>query len=235
MDDGFNATEQFNQTYEGHEDYEFNSNGTYNNDTYNNGTYNNGTFFEEPRVETKAVSVYTPLLYVTILVVSLFIFASQYRKSKIRKISSLPSIFDESDAKDLYIELLSLSSEQKVHEKVLKAGLLNRGAEAIRRSLKLKELAPQVEILYKNGSIGDDYWQRYQTEVKLVDVEFKECIQEAERLQPGWVPNYVPLAREICLNQALTRRYQAIAKRREVCVEEWGLKLDKDGKLVSSK
>lgn len=233
MDEGFDATGekfQYNETFEGF-------NGTYQdfNGTYGNGTHNNGTFFEEPRVETKAVSVYTPLLYVTILIVSLFIFASQYRKSKIKKISSLPSIFDESDAKDLYMELLSLNSKgQKVHEKVLKAGLLNRGAEAIRRSLKLKELAPQVEILYKNGSIGDDYWQRYQTEVKLVDVEFKECIQEAERLQPGWVPNYVPLAREICLNQALTRRYQAIAKRREVCVEEWGLKLDKDGKLVNA-
>ncbi|CAG62589.1 uncharacterized protein GVI51_M06083 [Nakaseomyces glabratus] len=224
----FNATD-----FNGTNGTQFENNGT----RFDNGTHGNGTFFEEPQVEMKAVSFYTPLLYVSLLVISLFIFASQYRKNKIKKISELPSIFDESDAKDLYMDLLKLqkSGDKKIHEKVLKAGLLNRCAEAIRRSLKLKEMAPQVEILYKNGSIGDDYWQRYQTEVKLVDVEFKECIQESERLQPGWVPTFVPLAREICLNQALSRRYNAIATRREVCIEEWGLKLDKDGKLISSK
>ena len=54
--------------------------------------------------------------------------------------AELPSIFDENEARKLYFEVKQMSEEQTVHEKVIKALLLNRGAEAIRRSFKLKEL-----------------------------------------------------------------------------------------------
>lgn len=103
----------------------------------------NGTFTEneEPIVETKVISVYTPLIYVFILVVYLVMFASNYRKKQAKKISEQPSIFDENDAHDLFFQIKEMSENEKVHEKVLKAALLNRGAESVRRSLKLKELA----------------------------------------------------------------------------------------------
>lgn len=191
----------------------------------------------------KSVSVYTPLIYCAILIISLVVFGSQYRKRQIKKLTQLKSIFDEHEARDLYLELKSMQEEaletikeggkaNKIHEKVLKAALLNRGAEAIRRSFKLKELAPQVEINYKTGSVGENYWQRYQNEVKLIELEFKETIQEAEALQPGWSQMFVVVAKEICFNQALARRYNSIAKRREVAIEEWDLKLDNEGRLI---
>ena len=196
---------------------------------------NNGTFFEteEPIVETKSISVYTPLIYVFILVVSLVMFASNYRKKQAKKISEQPSIFDENDAHDLFFQIKEMSENEKVHEKVLKAALLNRGAESVRRSLKLKELAPQINLLYKNGSIGEDYWKRFETEVKLIELEFKDTLQEAERLQPGWVQLFVMVCKEICFNQALSRRYQSILKRKEVCIKEWELKINNDGRLVN--
>lgn len=196
----------------------------------------NSTFAEDggPTVETKVVSFYTPLLYVSILVVSLAVFASHYRKKTVQELSRLPSMFDESVARDLYYELkqMSESEETKVHEKVLKAALLNRGAEAIRRTLKLKESEPQVTMLYKNGSVGEEYWKRYQNEVKLVDLEFKECIQEAEMMQPGWPQLFVGVCREICFNQALKRRYQAILLRKDVFAVQWDLKFDDNGRLL---
>ncbi|AJP97464.1 Sec66p [Saccharomyces cerevisiae YJM1208] len=196
---------------------------------------NNGTFFEteEPIVETKSISVYTPLIYVFILVVSLVMFASSYRKKQAKKISEQPSIFDENDAHDLYFQIKEMSENEKIHEKVLKAALLNRGAESVRRSLKLKELAPQINLLYKNGSIGEDYWKRFETEVKLIELEFKDTLQEAERLQPGWVQLFVMVCKEICFNQALSRRYQSTLKRKEVCIKEWELKINNDGRLVN--
>ncbi|EGA59720.1 Sec66p [Saccharomyces cerevisiae FostersB] len=126
-----------------------------------------------------------------------------------------------------------MSENEKIHEKVLKAALLNRGAESVRRSLKLKELAPQINLLYKNGSIGEDYWKRFETEVKLIELEFKDTLQEAERLQPGWVQLFVMVCKEICFNQALSRRYQSILKRKEVCIKEWELKINNDGRLVN--
>lgn len=198
-----------------------------------NESSGNGTFFEtEEHVETKVVTVYTPLIYGAVLIVYLMIFASQYRKRRIKALTELPSIFDENDARGLYFQVKQLGEEQSVHEKVLKAVLLNRGAEAIRRSFKLKELEPQIDILYKNGSIGEEYWQRYQNEVKLTEVEFKEALQEAENLQPGWSQMFVTVCKEICFNQALSRRYNSILKRKEVCIKEWELKLDDDGRLI---
>lgn len=155
------------------------------------------------------------------------------QKEAAKKISEQPSIFDENDAHDLYFQIKEMSENEKIHEKVLKAALLNRGAESVRRSLKLKELAPQINLLYKNGSIGEDYWKRFETEVKLIELEFKDTLQEAERLQPGWVQLFVMVCKEICFNQALSRRYQSILKRKEVCIKEWELKINNDGRLVN--
>lgn len=198
-----------------------------------NGSQNNSTFFEaEEHVETKIVSVYTPMIYSAVLIISLIIFGSQYRKRQIKKLTELPSIFDESDARDLYFDIKQMSEEQPVHEKVVKAALLNRGAEAIRRSFKLKELEPQINILYKNGSIGEEYWQRYQNEVKLVEIEFKQALQDAETFQSGWAQMFVALCKEICFNQALYRRYNSIPKRKEICIKEWELKLNDDGRII---
>ncbi|SCU87203.1 LAME_0D09164g1_1 [Lachancea meyersii CBS 8951] len=203
--------------------------------SFNNTQYNS-TFAEDDAgtVEMKAVSFYTPLIYVSILVISLTVFASHYRKKTVKELSELPSMFDESVARDLYFELKQMNDtgDAKVHEKVLKAALLNRGAEAIRRTLKLKESEPQVTMLYKNGCVGEEYWKRYQNEVKLVDLEFKDAIQEAERLQPGWPQLYVAVSKEICFNQALKRRFQAILLRKEVFSEQWQLKFDSTGKLI---
>ncbi|QLL30872.1 hypothetical protein HG536_0A06870 [Torulaspora globosa] len=201
--------------------------------SFNGSSGGNSTFFEaEEHVETKVVPVYTPLIYGAVLIVYLMIFASQYRKRRIKALTELPSIFDENDARELYFQVKQLGEEQSVHEKVMKAVLLNRGAEAIRRSFKLKELEPQIDILYKNGSIGEEYWQRYQNEVKLTEVEFKEALQEAENLQPGWSQLFVAVCKEICFNQALSRRYNSIFKRKEVCIKEWELKLNDDGRLI---
>ncbi|CCE61206.1 hypothetical protein TPHA_0A01220 [Tetrapisispora phaffii CBS 4417] len=178
------------------------------------------------------ISVYTPLLYGAVVILSLLVFGSQYRKRQVQELSQLKSIFDENEARDLYFQIKEKQEEEKIHEKVIKAALLNRGAEAVRRSIKMKELGPQIELLYKNGGIGEEYWKRFQNEIKLIDLEFKDTLQEAERLQPGWVQLFVGLAKEICFNQALSRRYESIAKRRETCIEQWGLKIDDEGRLI---
>lgn len=197
-----------------------------------NGTHFNETFFEQEQQEIKIVSVYTPLIYVSILVISLMIFASKYRKNQVKKLAELPSIFDEHEARDLYFSLQELAETEDIHEKVIKAALLNRGAEAVRRTIKLKEVAVQIEILYKNGSVDDKYWQRYQNEIKLIDLELKNCISEAERLQPGWPQLFVNVCKEICFNQALQRRYNSILDRKSVFKKQYELKLDDNGRLI---
>lgn len=230
MADNNTFEEGFNNTYTDNSTFNGTFNGTFNS-TYSNST--NGTFTgAEEKVETIPISFYTPIIYAVILIVSLMIFSRRYKANRIRKLAEQPEIFDEHEAKELYFELQELSTTEKIHEKVLKAALLNRGAEAIRRTLKLKELTPQIELMYKNGSVGEDYWERFQAETKFVEVEFRDTIQEAENLQPGWPKMFAALCQEICFNQALSRRYQSILKRKEVCIEEWDLKINSDGTLT---
>lgn len=231
-----NNTSEFYHVNDTHANTE-NFNNTY---YYNNGTNNNESYsraFTEDQTETVKIistSFYTPFIYGAILLISLFYFSKYYKQNKIKKLTQMKSIFDEQNARDLYFEIKQMKEDGKVkvHDKVLKAALLNRGAENIRRSFKLKELTPQVEILYKNGSIGEDYWKRFQTEIKIVEAELKECIMEAESLQPGWSQLYIALCQEICFNQALQRRYNSILERKNTCIKEWNLDIDKDGHLI---
>ena len=218
-----------NSTFEG----DFHGfNGTSFNGTYGNSTNGNGTFTgAEEKVETIPISFYTPVLYAVVLVVSLVLFSRHYKQQRLRQLAEQPDIFDEHDAEELYREIKEMSQTQKVHEKVLKAALLNRGAEAIRRTLKLKELGPQIELMYKSGTIGEDYWERFKAETKVVEAEFRDSIQEAEALQPGWPKLFATLCQEICFNQALSRRYHSILARKEVCIKEWDLQLNSDGTL----
>ena len=231
-----NSFHNVNDTYantKGHNNTYFYDNSTNHGDSYNE------TFTGDQTETVKIISTsfYTPFVYGAILLIALFYFSKYYKKSKIKKLAQLESIFDEQDARDLYFEIKQMKNDGKVkvHDKVLKAALLNRGAENIRRSFKLKELTPQVEILYKNGSIGEDYWKRFQTEIKIVEAELKECIMEAESLQPGWPQLYVTLCQEICFNQALQRRYNSILERKNTCIKEWNLDIDKDGHLINKK
>ena len=148
----FNSTNFEGQQQEGFEYGSFNdTNGFFNNQTYSsNSTYNNtnnGTFTaDEETVKIVPTSFYTPFIYGAVLLIALFFFSKYYKQQRIKQLSQLRSIFDEHDARDLYFEIKEMkeSEEVKVHDKVLKAALLNRGAENIRRSFKLKELAPQV-------------------------------------------------------------------------------------------
>lgn len=203
-------------------------------DTFNN-TFNNTQSNDEETVKIVPTSFYTPFIYTAILLISLVYFSKYYKNQKLKKLTQLKSIFDENDARDLYFQLKSMNQDEtttKIHEKVLKAALLNRGAENIRRSFKLKELTPQVETLYKNGSIGEDYWESFQTEIKIIEAEVKDCIIEAERLQPGWPKLFLGLCQEICFNQALQRRYNSILERKMTCIKEWDLNVDKDGHII---
>lgn len=186
---------------------------------------------EEPVIEISKISVFTPLIYVTVVITALVIFSINYRKRKLDALYHRKPFFPRNLQKDLYFQLRD--SDPKPNDKVLKAALLRRGAESIRRTIKLKEVQPYITTLYQKGSIGDDLWERYQTATKLEELEVQEIVQETERYKKGWVPKFVPLLQEICFNEALRRRYNAIEDRKLNLLEQWGIEISDDGKLVS--
>lgn len=186
---------------------------------------------EEPVIEISKISVFTPLIYVTVVITALVIFSINYRKNKLNALYQRKPFFPRNLQKDLYFQLRD--SDPKPNDKVLKAALLRRGAESIRRTIKLKEVQPYITALYQKGSIGDDLWERYQTATKLEELEVQEIVMETEKYKKGWVPKFVPLLQEICFNEALRRRYNAIEDRKLNLLEQWGIEVTEDGKLVS--
>ncbi|ODQ79824.1 hypothetical protein BABINDRAFT_161512 [Babjeviella inositovora NRRL Y-12698] len=123
----------------------------------------------------------------------------------------MDSIFTENLSKRMYLDLKQL--EQKVNDKVLKAALMRRGAESIRRTLKLREITPHFLALYQQGSIGDELFKNFEIHSRLQEEELKEVAMEAESIQQGWATTFFPIVQEICFNEALRRRLNVLDDR----------------------
>ncbi|KAK6199529.1 Sec62/63 complex, subunit Sec66 [Scheffersomyces amazonensis] len=183
-----------------------------------NSTNSTESAFEDS-IPPIRISVWTPLIYTAILL-SLFItFSVVYRRNRINKLSKIESIFGENHPKKLY-EFLK-DPENKPHEKVLKAALLRRCVEAVRRTMKLKEHQPIYVKLYQDGLIGDDIYKQFEIELKLQELEFKEIVMECETYKKGWSTTFIPLTQEICFNEALRRRVYSMDDRSESLSELW--------------
>jgi translocation protein SEC66 len=182
---------------------------------------------EEPPI-TK-ISVYTPIIYVTIMVGALIVFSIKYRQKKINELATRKPFFERNVAKEMYFELVA--QDPKPNEKVLKAALIRRGAECVKRTLKLKEVTPFMTVLYQKGSISDDLWERFQTSQKLEELEIQELVAETEKYKSGWIGKFIPLLQEVCLNEALGKKYGGLEDKKLGLLKEWGIEIDKEGKL----
>ncbi|KAK6463500.1 Pre protein translocase subunit Sec66-domain-containing protein [Scheffersomyces coipomensis] len=170
------------------------------------------------------ISVLTPLIY-TFILLSIFItFSILYRRNRVKQLSKIEPIFGENHPKRIYEFLKQQVIDQpdnKPHEKVLKAALLRRSVEAVRRTMKLKENQPIFNKLYQDGLIGDDVYKQFEIEMKLQELEFREILTECETFKKGWVQTFIPLSHEICFNEALRRRLYSMDDRSESLIEMW--------------
>lgn len=179
------------------------------------------------------VSIYTPLIYVGVLLSAFAIFRVLYRRNKISKLAKVEPLFGENHLLTLYMFLKDqytnpdASNDQKPHEKVMKAALLRRAVEAIRRSLKLKENEPVFTKLYQDGLIGDEVFQNFSLQAKFQELELKEIVADVEQFKQGWSATFFPVAQEICFNEALRRRLNAMDDRSQSLSMLWGYYVEK--------
>lgn len=108
------------------------------------------------------LSLAVPVAYITVLVGSLAVFSSLYRKRKAIKAASLEPWFEAHTPRDIYLSLLHLQGPKPVPENVLRAALLLRAKEDIRRVIAIRTSKQTVQQLLQRGSIGDDVWTRFQ-------------------------------------------------------------------------
>lgn len=185
--------------------------------------------------ETKQikVSVFTPLIYLAIILTCFIGFSIFYRRRQVKNLQEAEPIFEENYTALLYNTLklqyndATLSKEQKPHDRVMKAALLRRGTEGIRRSLKLKENEAVYKNLYENGLIGDEIYQQYTIQVKFQELEVKEIANECELYKKGWSQQFFKVAQEICFNEALRRRLSVMDQRAKDLADLWEYQVHK--------
>lgn len=188
---------------------------------------------EQETQEQIKISIFTPLIYVGVMLTCFIAFSVIYRRKKLNKLTKVEPIFPDNHPLNLYLFLKqqydnpNATAETKPHSKVMKAALLRRGVEAIRRSLKLKENEPIFNKLYQEGLIGDDIFQNFQIQAKFQEIELKEIVQECETYKKGWVQQFFPVAQEICFNEALRRRLSAMDERSKDLSDLWQYYVEK--------
>lgn len=194
---------------------------------------------EEKLEQVVRISLFTPIIYVVVMVTAFAIFSVQYKRHRLRKLVQVESLFGHNYTIDLYLVLKdkfydkSTAKDERPPEKAVKAALLRRAVEAIRRSLKLKENEPVFNKLYQDGLIGDDIFKQFELQSKMQQVELNEIVSECQQFSKEWPEKFFPVAQEICFNEALRRRLNAMSSRGENLVEMWGYYVDKTEKIAA--
>ncbi|RKP32799.1 hypothetical protein METBISCDRAFT_21066 [Metschnikowia bicuspidata] len=189
---------------------------------------------EEEKIEQVVkITIFTPLIYVAVMVTAFVVFSVQYKRHRLRKLVQMESLFGHNYTVDLYLALKdkyynkSLPKQERPPEKAVKAALMRRAVEAIRRTLKLKENNSVFDKLYQDGLIGDDIFKQFELQNKMQQLELNEIVTECQQFSKEWPEKFFPVVREICFNEALRRRLSSFDARSEKLVEMWGYYVDK--------
>lgn len=95
-----------------------------------------------------------------------------------------------------------------IPESVLKASLLRRATEDIRRVLALRSQKQALSVLLQRGSVGDDLWQRFQRAEKEMEDEVKDVVAEANAYVPNWGQVIFQSANEMMNNDLYRKRME---------------------------
>lgn len=103
------------------------------------------------------------------------------------KALSLKPWFGPHVQRDIYLSLVhyeapaAVPGEKKpprVPETVVKAALLRRAIEDVKRLLQIRNQKPALASLLQKGSISDDVWQRFSRAEQEMDSEIRDVIAE---------------------------------------------------------
>lgn len=83
---------------------------------------------------------------------------------------------------------------------LLKAALLQRAVEDVRRIWRLREDKPALSALLQKGSVGDEVWNRFISAEKEIEAEVVEVVGEANTFKEGWGQFIFNTASEMAMN-----------------------------------
>ncbi|KAG9240827.1 Sec62/63 complex, subunit Sec66 [Calycina marina] len=168
-----------------------------------------------------------PLAYITVLLGSLITFSSLYRKRKANASATLAPWFPQHLSKDIYLSLLHLEPEPGqekppvVPDSIIRAALLRRAVEDIRRIIQIRSAKPACTALLQRGSVGDDLNERFLRAEKDMEDELRDVVQEANALSEGWGNVIFQSANEIAANTAFRKSLNEIQAKAPAEKEWW--------------
>ncbi|KAK3072600.1 Translocation protein S66 [Teratosphaeriaceae sp. CCFEE 6253] len=216
---------------------------SFNASSSSNSTFN-GTSSAPPTGPPKPfwTNLLLPTLYLLIVLASLYAFSTTYRQRKLAKAAALAPWFPPHRARDVYLSLLHLDpGEQKgaasggdgevekeqlsrVPDSVLKAALLQRALEDIKRIVQLRGAKPALQTLLQRGSVGDELWQRFLRAEQEMEAEVKDVVEEANAFAPQWGQTIFQSANEMNQNLLIKQRMVEIQEGLEAEKSWWETK-----------
>lgn len=178
-----------------------------------------------------------PFAYLGLLVGSLATFSSLYRKRKAARSTSLEPWFGPHVQRNIYLSLLHLEPQPDqekatpVPDSILKAALLQRAAEDIRRILAIRGAKQPLSQLLQRGSVGDDLWQRFLRAEKEMEAELRDVVEEANALATNWGQTIFQSANEMVNNATIRERVAELQAKGKADREWW----NKERESISSK
>ena len=100
------------------------------------------------------------------------------------KSTALEPWFGPHVQRNIYLSLLHLEPQPgqekatPVPDSVLKAALLQRATEDIRRILAIRVAKQPLNLLLQKGSVGDELWQRFLRAEKEMEAELRDVVEE---------------------------------------------------------
>ncbi|KAI1382153.1 Sec62/63 complex, subunit Sec66 [Hypoxylon crocopeplum] len=173
------------------------------------------------------MSLALPFAYITVLGGSLYTFSTIYRKRKASQNANLEPWFPPHLQRNIYLTLLHMEPEPgqekspKVPDSVIRAALLRRAVEDIRRIIQIRTSKQALNTLLQRGSVGDDLNQRFVRAEKEIEEELRDVVTEANALAPGWGQTIFQSANEIAANAMLRTRLEEIEGRAAADKEWW--------------
>ncbi|KAI1383176.1 Sec62/63 complex, subunit Sec66 [Hypoxylon trugodes] len=173
------------------------------------------------------MSLALPFAYITVLGGSLYTFSTIYRKRKASQNANLEPWFPPHLQRNIYLTLLHMEPEAgqekapKVPDSVVRAALLRRAVEDIRRIIQIRTSKQALNTLLQRGSVGDDLNQRFIRAEKEIEEELRDVVTEANALAPGWGQTIFQSANEIAANTMLRTRLDEIENRATTDKEWW--------------
>ncbi|KAH0831496.1 Translocation protein sec66 [Fonsecaea pedrosoi] len=178
-------------------------------------------------------SLLIPIAYLSILIGSMATFSHLYRQRQVKKKLRLAPYFPPHTTRNIYLSLLHLQDDgsTKVPDSVLRAALLARACDDIRRIMEVRMRKPALAALLQRGVVGDEIFQRLQRAEQELELELKDVVAEANALSgsgggpggsPGtWGQTIFQSANEMVQNQMLREKLDAIKKTLPEEKERW--------------